>query len=310
MPTTPTPPPPPPALRLSPRAVLLSAAVAIAAYALHRLSVLGALLVLPLVLSFVLLAAIAAVITRAIHTDEAGAPTAAARQRAAVRPLAFTSPAAWARVQQRARDEAAGVVFAAVHGLDDPTVAARLDAVLGLIRQSFILPWYSRISPSPAFPDSIEATIRFALGEVGRSAEAVDWPTVVVSRILPIVTEHFQHYRSIEHLSSSIAGASTTTSLPLPLPRVSHPALAPLRNSAPETNLPSIEEHFRDHVTRALKVLLPAKEQTEVVNIIVREVVLGAVLMPVFSMLCDSDFWNRQINEQGGRYLREKWVRS
>jgi hypothetical protein len=32
-------------------------------------------------------------------------------------------------------------------------------------------------------------------------------------------------------------------------------------------------------------------------------------LMPVFDMLCDSDFWNRQIDERGGRYLHEQYVR-
>jgi hypothetical protein len=28
----------------------------------------------------------------------------------------------------------------------------------------------------------------------------------------------------------------------------------------------------------------------------------------VFNMLCDSDFWNRQIDEQGGKYLHQRWV--
>jgi hypothetical protein len=40
----------------------------------------------------------------------------------------------------------------------------------------------------------------------------------------------------------------------------------------------------------------------------VREVILGTVMMPVFDMLCDSDFWNRQIDEKGGQYLHEQYV--
>lgn len=53
-------------------------------------------------------------------------------------------------------------------------------------------------------------------------------------------------------------------------------------------------------------VLLPEKERTEVVLVIVREIVLGAIIMPVFAMLSDPDFWNRQIVEQGGKYIHEK----
>jgi sorting nexin-25 len=34
--------------------------------------------------------------------------------------------------------------------------------------------------------------------------------------------------------------------------------------------------------------------------------VLGAIIMPVFNMLCDSDFWNRQVSEQGAKLLHER----
>jgi sorting nexin-25 len=61
---------------------------------------------------------------------------------------------------------------------------------------------------------------------------------------------------------------------------------------------------------RALESALPENDRSEVVKTMVREVMLGAVMMPVFDMLCDSDFWNRQIDEKGGQYLHEQYVLS
>lgn len=261
-------------------------------------------------------------------------------QKAATRPLSFTTPAQWKGILAAMEREAGGAggagstispalsttehgVTAAlaeaassgislplaaasrapVPGLDTPAVAAHLDSILGLIRTTFILPWYSKISPSGAFPDAVEGIIRHALGAATRRAEDVDWPDLLTARILPIVTGHLQHFRSIEHLSA--APSSPEKGLPLPLPVHAHPALTP-RNVAPDADLPAIEAHLRGHIERALAVLLPQKERTAVVEIMVREIVLGAVIMPLFNMLCDSDFWNRQISEQGAKLLHER----
>jgi len=232
----------------------------------------------------------------------------AERQRDAIRPLTFAVREEWEKqVAEREAEDSASQSFAAIYGLDTPKVSARLDRLLFLIRDSFILPWYLKISPSRAFPDAVERNIRHALSQVGRRAEVVDWPNLVVSRVLPIMTDHFQHYRSIEHLSNSIA-ATPSSSLPLPLPKNPHTALLSHNHISAESNIPSIEEHFRGIVERILQDVLPASEQSAVVSTIVREIVLGAILIPVFNMLCDSDFWNRQIDEQGGKYLHQRCV--
>jgi sorting nexin-25 len=244
-------------------------------------------------------------VTRLDKTQQV--PSFRERQRDATRSLAFAVGNKWAKALAERQIEDMEEQFDAIYGLEGPKVSSRLDQLLSLIRGSFILPWYMKISPSRAFPDAVECNVRHALGQVGRRAEVVDWPNLVVYRILPIVTEHFQHYRSIEHLSASIT-ATPSSSLPLPLPRSPHAALNARNRISAESNIPAIEDHFRATVARILADVLPASEQSEVVSTIVREIVLGAILLPVFNMLCDSDFWNRQIDEQGGKYLYERWV--
>ncbi|KLT41918.1 hypothetical protein CC85DRAFT_292390 [Cutaneotrichosporon oleaginosum] len=197
----------------------------------------------------------------------------------------------------------AAVSRAAVPGFEDPAVATRLDAILGLIRTFYVLPWYTKISPSRAFPDAVEGIIRHALGTAIQQAEAVDWPSLVTARIVPRVTEHLQHFRSVEHLAA--APSSPEKGLPLPLPTHAHSALTP-RNVSPDADVAAIEGHLRGHIQRALSVILPETERTDVVRIMVREIVLGAIAMPIFHMLCDPDFWNRQISEHGAKLLHER----
>jgi sorting nexin-25 len=185
-------------------------------------------------------------------------------------------------------------------------MAERLNGFFELIIASFILPWFTRISPSRAFPNAVETLLRSFLTDIVRLAEQVDWSALLVSRIIPIITEHIHHYRSVEHLSSSTTTSAPNTSLPLPLPPRPHPALARQDHVPVGIASPFIEAHLREWLRRVLERSLPEKDRSEVVLTIAREITLGAVLLPSFDMLCDSDFWNRQIEEKGGRYLHEQ----
>lgn len=171
-----------------------------------------------------------------------------------------------------------------LHGALDPSVAARLDRLFALIRHHYIWPWYSKLSTSTALPDAIEALVRKALLDATRRGSQVDWPDLIVSRIVPILKAHLEHYQAVQHLSGQ-----------LPLPPKPHPAFNQ-----------TVSVYLGHIVERAVQGLLP--DQTAVVGTLVRELVLGMVL-PVFDMLADGDFWNRQIDEKGGRYLYERWVR-
>lgn len=246
---------------------------------------------------FVISATLVAIFIAAARANKHTPPTLfTSLQAHATRPLSFATPQEWPTTVSQIEHVAERIPPS------DP-VAARLDSILGLVRKSFILPWYARISPSPAFPSALDSVILHALGELTAQMQGVDWPNVLVARMLPILTAHFEHFRSVEHLASPMS----PNAVPLPLPKHAHRVLASRHGSA-DTDTPAVEAHLRVHVDRVVALLLPEKDRTEVVQVMVREVVLGAILMPVFQMLCDPDFWNRQINEQGAKYMHEKWV--
>ena len=228
-------------------------------------------------------------------------PSRHARRRSALRTLTFTSPSAWQAVLTRQQWE-----DTPIHGRTPGLSAAlsqEIDQFLKGISLTFILPWYSRLSPSAAFPNALEQTMRLTVGDLTRRACAVDWPGVVVGRILPLVTSHVHHYRSVEHLSDH---TSRSPRLPLPLPKKVHPALKDDTTTYGDTISPNVEEHLRRKLRELLAKSLPEADRSEVTQLLAREVVLNTILGPTFNMLCDSDFWNRMINDQGGQYLREQ----
>ncbi|WWC86349.1 uncharacterized protein L201_001222 [Kwoniella dendrophila CBS 6074] len=262
----------------------------------------------PIYISSALFFLVIYILVQAIRSDRqytSISTDATVRIKYALRQLKFTSQAAWSAAKTRQEWEENPSLFLPIHKNASSQVNNRLDSFLRSIKIHFILPWYNRISPSPAFPHAVEVLILQVLSDVTRKAENVDWPDMMVLKVLPNVSDHFQHFKSIEHLSSTSSGPSPNPALPLPLPRKFHKALT---NHLPTSDgvSPSIESHLRETLARVLEQTLPEKHKSELTLTIIREVILGAILLPMFEMLCDPDFWNRQIDERGGRYLYEQ----
>lgn len=274
-----------------------------------QLSVIQTILLLPVFITAILGSVILVLVYYTARRESRNtAPITSQRQIHALRKLAFTTSSAWSAVlTRRTWEESPSPSWRIpVRYISSPGLTKRLDSLFDLIKSHFILPWHERISPSPAFPNAVELLIRQSMSKVIERGEAVDWPDLMVASIVPRLTDHLQHFRSIEHLSSTSASPAPHTSLPLPLPRKAHPALANASHAKGSGLSPNIEAHLRDLVKRLLSHALPEQERTEVVYIVVTEVVLGTVMVPIFEMLCDSDFWNRQIDDEGGKYLREQ----
>ncbi|KAK4686234.1 sorting nexin-25, partial [Tremellales sp. Uapishka_1] len=290
----------------TPQVITGSLLVLVIAYALPRLSVIQVILISPLFAVTGLSLCIGTILYVEIRKDRAQLDESStlARERHALRPLTFTTTSAWSAVLIRNSWEEKTSQFSVIHPAASPAFNQRLDTFLLLVKKTFILPWYTRISSSPAFPNATEEVIRQSIARLVDRAKTVDWPTLMTAKVLPHITSHLKHFRSIEQLASQTL--STSPTLPLPLPSKPHPSLSPQVHLPAGATSPSIEAHLRGILTRTLEEVLPDNEQSEVVNTIVREVILGAVLLPIFDMLCDGDFWNRQIDEKGGQYLHEQ----
>lgn len=197
-----------------------------------------------------------------------------------------------------------------------PLVRASIDHVLALILRDFVRSWFGRLSPSLAFPHELEQTLREALGALIDRASRVDLADVVVGRIVPLLTAHLDGFAKAE---TALSGASSRRSTLLggggPAdgladvflvqafggPAVSNNSSGGLHRAISGQAVdarPAQEAHLRLLVEGILARILPERNKSPIVEILAREVVTCAVLMPVVEMLADPDFWNRLLDEQ------------
>lgn len=193
-----------------------------------------------------------------------------------------------------------------------PSIPSRpsLQQVLFLFQQSFILPWYHKISPSPTFPTALDDVIHRSLDSISQRIENVDIPNALVSKVIPHLTRHIQEYRKVEHLVAPLTALGADEIDPMTLlrkhfpPGFLHPALPSVTLS--DTG-PSLEAHFRKKIKAVLQATLPAEERNSDITIrIATEILTCTVLIPLVNLLSDPDFWNRIIEDQAEKYLQER----
>ncbi|KAF2034844.1 hypothetical protein EK21DRAFT_55251 [Setomelanomma holmii] len=190
-------------------------------------------------------------------------------------------------------------------------VSDSIDVLIGLILRDFVKSWYGNISKSPTFVNEVDKAVRTALGEIRDRILAVDMVETVVSRMLPLITEHlraaYEAERAVrgrklsrivtdsEELDNAIAAKYKDGRL--------HPAA-----SLAYSNTKSIQQqHLRSIVARLLpKVMPPNMTTSSAVNVLIKEIVACAVLSPVMQMLSDPDTWNQLMEGYGRTVLQER----
>jgi sorting nexin-25 len=194
----------------------------------------------------------------------------------------------------------------------DSAVMTLLHIILNLIRQDFILPWYSRISTSNTFPEELDKTLLASISGLEERFKRLDIPQLLVARVLPHLTSHMHAYREVEpFLFPTNRTASSSQSTVDPAPILQSHRKTPLHPALPAPALanpmPSVESHLKRKVEVLLRAILPERDrQSKTVMIIAREVVTCAVMMPIVEMLADPDFWNRMLDQQADKHLQER----
>ncbi|GJN87525.1 hypothetical protein Rhopal_000476-T1 [Rhodotorula paludigena] len=196
-----------------------------------------------------------------------------------------------------------------------PFLQAAVDSLLALILRDFVLRWYSSISDSPVFPHAVDRTIRDSLVAVATRVSKVDWSEVLVGRILPLVTAHIEASVSAAqsvHGRAGHPGAPTSDELELFVASRYASAtktqkLHPAVDVASTNARPAEEAWLRSLCDDVLPLVMPERElDSAAVRVMVREIVACAVMLPVFDMLGDPDFWNRIIDDKAGAAIRDQ----
>ncbi|KLO15031.1 hypothetical protein SCHPADRAFT_283259 [Schizopora paradoxa] len=231
-----------------------------------------------------------------------------------VRPLAFSTPAAWQAVQTRSRWSYKSPQNLSPLRPDFPVASAAINDILILIVRDFVLTWYRDLSDSPSFPAAVSECLHDTLDDLLERLANIDLSSFVVRRVFPKLTIHVDQFR---HSETTLRGAGLerhlTQSEELDLLLASRyvgkgGALHPAVDNLSSTFTKQTEEsHLRKLVDAALPVILPAKDaKSKALHIVVREIVACAVLAPITEMLSDPDFWNRTIEQLAGAAIRQQ----
>jgi sorting nexin-25 len=225
------------------------------------------------------------------------------------RRLAFTTPAGWASAETTYEwEHRQSFVSKRLHPSIPPKLNGSIDGLLDLIIQEFVHKWFQALtSPvvSNTFPQAVETIIRHCFSQVIDRALEVDWPTLLVSKLLPILTSHVQNYKTAGGFNSedeldlilATKYAALTTAGKL------HPAI----DVASLNSKPSEEKWLRAKFDSILDLILPAHEKaSKAVSVMAREIVANAVVLNVIDMLSDPDFLNSNIDTGLARLLREQ----
>jgi sorting nexin-25 len=177
-------------------------------------------------------------------------------------------------------------------------VSDSLDVLIGLILRDFVKSWYGNISKSPTFVNEVDKAVRAAMGELRDRILAVDMVETVVSRMIPIITEHLRaSYEAERVVRGRKLSRNVTDSEELDVAiaaKYKDGRLHPAASLAYSNTKPIQQQHLRSIVARLLPQIMPPSMNTSrAVNILIKEIVACAVLSPVMQMLADPDMWNQ-----------------
>ncbi|KAF1915193.1 PXA domain-containing protein [Ampelomyces quisqualis] len=225
------------------------------------------------------------------------------------RRIAFLAPAKW-RAEREALTRRNMYMMEPLYPASF-VVSDSIDVLVGLVLRDFVKSWYGSISKSPTFVNEVDRAVRAALGELRDRILAVDTVETVVSRMMPVITEHLRASYEAERLVRGRKLSRDVTDseeLDVAIAAKYHDGrLHPAASLAYSNTKPIQQQHLRSIVARLLpKIMPPSMTTSPAVNVLIKEIVACAVLSPVMQMLADPDTWNQLIEGYGRTVLQER----
>jgi sorting nexin-25 len=190
-------------------------------------------------------------------------------------------------------------------------ISDSLDVLVGLILRDFVKGWYGNISKSPTFVNEVDRAVRASLGDIRDRILAVDMVETVVSRMIPLITDHLKaSYEAERVVRGRKLSRDVTESEELDLAiaaKYKDGRLHPAASLAYSDTKSIQQQHLRSMVARLLPIVMPSNMTTSpAVNVLIKEIIACAILAPVMQMLSDPDTWNQLMEGYGRTLLQER----
>lgn len=189
-------------------------------------------------------------------------------------------------------------------------VSTAIDQLIEYVLRDFVLSWFNGVSPDPAFPNQVDATIRQALILLVERMRDVEWSDLLVTKMMPIITDHFRNFVAAETaVRERSMGQDLTDNKEFQFAvagQYCHGRLHPSIALKHYRYVDYRKSWLRNHVGRFLPSLLGTSASSAVVSHLARDIISCSVLFPVLSMFSDSDFWNQMIVNTAGPTLQDR----
>lgn len=177
-------------------------------------------------------------------------------------------------------------------------ISDSIDELLDLALRDFVRSWYSNITRSPNFTNSIDTVIRAVFVNIRDRISGVDIVDQAVSRIIPIITGHLKDFYDAERaVRGKNLNRNVTESEELDLAiagKYREGKLHPAASLAYSDTKLIEQEYLRKLMVRLMPEVLPESIiKSRAVSVLVKEIVSCAVLSPVMQILSDPDMWNQ-----------------
>lgn len=189
-------------------------------------------------------------------------------------------------------------------------VSTAIDQFIEYILRDFVLSWFKNISNDPTFPDQVDMTIRQALILLTVRMRDVEWSDLLVTKMMPIITDHFRNFVAAETaVRERSMGRELTDNKEFQFAvasRYCHGRLHPSIALKTYRYTDYRKSWLRNLVGRFVPSLLGSSASSPVVCNLARDIISCSVLFPVVSMFSDSDFWNQMIVNTAGPTLQDR----
>ena len=190
-------------------------------------------------------------------------------------------------------------------------VSKSINELLEWISRDFVSPWYRHISPSSLFPDQIDSALRAALLDIVNRLNSQDVVQVVVSRLVPIITDHLHDFYKAEHaIRGKKLNRNVTESEELDLAiaaKYRNGKIHPAASLSFSNTKMAQQNYLREMVVRLMQHILPYEMmQSRAVSTLIREISSCSILAPITQSISDPDFWNQIIEAYGKTMLQDR----
>lgn len=189
-------------------------------------------------------------------------------------------------------------------------VSSAIDGLIENVLRDFVLSWFNEVSPNMMFPSQVELVIRQALIQLVSKMKNVEWPDVLVTKMMPIVTEHFQNFIAAESaVRERSMGRDLTDNQEFQF-AVAAQYCHGRMHAAISLKHYRYSDYRKSWLRQALGKLVPqllgSSASSKVVTQLSQDILACSVLFPVLLFLSDPDFWNQTIVNTAGPTLRDR----